>query len=141
SSAACTSRYSRKNACSLWPRVYRHLLRTSRKMSHQSVYHIDRHTPPGESSSQPFELEHCSVPQGVLPDTGRRGYRMRSAICLLVCELPLSLSFPEVQPRAPAIYNMVRTNEHQFHLFALALVQATISSRSKRRIFVPGGFR
>jgi hypothetical protein len=33
---------------------------------------------------------------------------MRSAICLPVCELALSLSFPEVQPRAPAVYNTIR---------------------------------
>jgi hypothetical protein len=32
---------------------------------------------------------------------------MRSAICLPVCELALSLSFPEVQPRAPAVYNTI----------------------------------
>src|SRR5688572_5454025 len=49
-----------------------------------------------------------SVLQGVLPDTGLRGYRMRSAICLPVFELALSSSFPEVQPRAPAVYNMIR---------------------------------
>src|SRR5688572_3415215 len=56
-------------------------------MSHQSVYRIDRHRPPGESLSQPFELGPCSVLQGVLPDNGLRGYRTRSAICLPVCEL------------------------------------------------------
>src|SRR5689334_18423163 len=106
-------------------------------MSHQSAYHIDRHKPLGVSLSRPFELGPCSVPQGALPDTGLRGYRTRSAICLPVCELALSLSFPEVQPRAPAIYNMMRTNEHQFHLFVVALVQARISSRSKRRMFMP----
>src|SRR5688500_1772616 len=77
-------------------------------MSHQSVFHIDRHKPPGESLSRPFELGSCSVLQGVLPYTGLRGYRMRSAICLPVCELALSLSFPEVQPRAPAVYNTIR---------------------------------
>src|SRR5262245_44359177 len=110
-------------------------------MSLQSVYHIDRHKPPGESLSRPFELGPYSVPQGALPDTGRRGYRMLSSICLLVCELPLSLSFPEVQPRAAALYNMLRTNEDQFHLFVPALVQARISPRSKRRMFEPGGFR
>ncbi len=43
--------------------------------------------------------------QGVLPDTGLRGYRTRSAICLPVFELALSISFPEAQPRAPAVYN------------------------------------
>src|SRR5687768_9989928 len=47
---------------------------------------------------------------------------MRSAICLPVCELALSLSFPEVQPRAPAIYNMVRTNDHQFFIVLLVCV-------------------
>src|SRR5262249_151768 len=107
-------------------------------MSHQSAYHIGRHKPPGEFSFQPFVLEPWSVPQGGLPDTGLRGYRMRSAICLLVCELPLSLSFPEVQPRAPAVYDMMRMNKH--HLFVLPLVQARISSRSKRSMFEPGGF-
>src|SRR5689334_7204666 len=76
-------------------------------MSHQSVYHIDRRKLPGESLSPPFELEFCSAPQGALPDNGLRGYRMRSAICLPVCELALSLSFPEVQPRAPAIYTTI----------------------------------
>src|ERR1043165_3385707 len=120
-------------------------------MSHQSVYHIDRHKPPGESLSQLFELGSCSVPEGMLPGNGLRGYRMRSAICLPVCELASSLSFPEVQPRAPAVYNMTRTNEHaifsfclrtqRHHLFVARLVQARISSRSKRRMFEPGGFR
>jgi len=76
-------------------------------MSHQSVYHIVRRKPPGESLSRPFELGPWSVPQGVLPGNGLRGYRMRSAICLPVCELALSLSFPEVQPRAPAVYNTI----------------------------------
>ena len=46
--------------------------------------------------------------EGALPDNGRRGYRTRSAICLPVCVLAFSLSFPEVQPRAPAVYNMIR---------------------------------
>jgi hypothetical protein len=62
---------------------------------------------PGEFLSQRSQLGTWSVLQGVLPDTGLRGYRTRSAICLPVCELALSLSFPEVQPRAPAIYNMI----------------------------------
>ena len=52
--------------------------------------------------------------QGVIPDTGLRGYRMRSAICLPVCELALSLSFPEVQPRAPAVYNTMRNTSVVF---------------------------
>jgi hypothetical protein len=65
--AACTSHYSRKTACFLWPRVYRHPLQTSRKTSHQSVYHIVLHKPPGEFVSQPFEPGLWSVPQGVLP--------------------------------------------------------------------------
>src|SRR5688572_33288158 len=83
-------------------------------MSHQSAYHIVRRKPPGEFSSQPFELEPWSVPRGVLPDTGLREYRMRSAICLPVCELALSLSFPEVQPRAPAVYNTMRNTSVVF---------------------------
>src|ERR1044072_3838309 len=77
-------------------------------MSHQSAYHIDRHKSPGEFSSQPFGLGPWSVSQGVLPDTGLRGYRTRNAISLPVCELALSLSFPEVHPRAPGVYNTIR---------------------------------
>lgn len=76
-------------------------------MSHQSAYRIVLRRPPGEFWSQPFGLGPWSVLQGALPDTGRRGYRTRSAICLPVCELALSLSFPEVQPRAPAVYNTI----------------------------------
>ena len=84
--------------------VYRLLRRTSRSPSLRLVHRTGLHKPPAEFLSQPFQLRTSSALQGVLPDNGRRGYRMRSAICLLVCELALSSSFPEVQPRAAALY-------------------------------------
>jgi hypothetical protein len=55
-------------------------------MSHQLVYRIVLRKHLGEFLSRPFQLGTWSVPRRVLPGNGLRGYRMRSAICLPVCE-------------------------------------------------------
>src|ERR1044071_4395489 len=102
------------SACSPSPKACRPLQRTFRNPCFRLVCRIGLHKRLGEFLSPLFQRRIYSRLRGLRPDTVLRVYKRRSAIWFRAYELTLSNSFPEVQPRALALYNMMRMNRHGF---------------------------